>query len=60
MKLLIWGREDGKLIKSVSLNESIECGMIVGDLLIVAGQSIVWVFLIDESQNNPNPPLKFL
>lgn len=60
MKLMIWGREDGELIKSMSLNESIECGMIVGDLLIVAGQSIVWVFMIDESQENPNPPLRLL
>jgi hypothetical protein len=60
MKVIIWDRDDGKLIKSVSLNESIECGMIIGDLLIVAGQSVVWVFLIDESQDNPNPPLRFL
>ena len=44
MKVMIWDRQDGKVIKSVSVNESIECGMIVDDFLIATGQSVVWVF----------------
>ena len=47
-KLMIWKRSNEKLYKQVSLTESPECGILCDDILIVAGSSLIYVYLVDD------------